>query len=435
MIRRFRIFFWFIKAYLVKYYKVIVFSLILGTSAFYFSSNFSHLIPQPQKDTRIGIIGRYTTDNLPLLILKKISRGLVKINADGSVSPDLAESWRVEEEGRVYIFRLKKNLDWQDGTAIKAQDIYCEIENVETKSTGDLSLEFKLKEPFSPFLTLLDQPLFKKSFLGVSGHRVSSIKTSGKFVLFLKLENENSIIYKFYPTERAAILGFKLGELDELMSISDPSDLQNWSNVEIVHKLQKDQFVAVFNTKDPLFSSKKVRQALTYAIKKPVDDSRVLGPINPNSWAYNSQVKDYEHNQLKSKELLNESNVENAEIELSTTFSQLNFAEKIKKSWEEIGIKTNIRVVSTVPENYQAFLASQEIPTDPDQYTLWHSTQRTNITGYNNPRVDKLLEDARKLMDKEERKAKYLDFQRFLVEDSPAAFLFHPTIYSIIRES
>ena len=78
-------------------------------------------------------------------------------------------------------------------------------------------------------------------------------------------------------------------------------------------------------------------------------------------------------------------------------------------------------------------MASQEIPADPDQYTLWHSTQSTNITGYNSPKIDKLLEDGRKISDKEERKAIYLDFQRFLVEDTPAAFLFHPTVYTIIR--
>jgi len=33
-----------------------------------------------------------------------------------------------------------------------------------------------------------------------------------------------------------------------------------------------------------------------------------------------------------------------------------------------------------------------------------------------------------------ERKKFYLDFQRFLIEDSPAAFLYHPVSYTIVRK-
>jgi peptide/nickel transport system substrate-binding protein len=80
-------------------------------------------------------------------------------------------------------------------------------------------------------------------------------------------------------------------------------------------------------------------------------------------------------------------------------------------------------------------LAIFDTPEDPDQYSIWHSTQKaTNITHYENPRIDKLLEDGRSQINTEERKKTYLDFQRFLVEDAPAAFLFYPDTYSISRK-
>ena len=94
-----------------------------------------------------------------------------------------------------------------------------------------------------------------------------------------------------------------------------------------------------------------------------------------------------------------------------------------------------MKVESGVPDQYQAILVTQEIPSDPDQYTLWHSTQtQTNLSHYANPKIDKLLEDGRKESDPEKRKKIYFDFQRYLVEDAPAVFLFHPTTYTIIRK-
>lgn len=435
MRRRLRLFLWFFKAFLRKYFKLILVGLILGTSVFFFYSYFAHLLPWPQKTIRIGLVGRYTPSDLPLSVLEKISRGLVKINLDGSAVPDLAEKWEVKEEGKVYTFHLKKGLTWQDGTPLKAGDIHYNLKDVELTAKNDSILEFRLRESFSPFPTILAQPVFKKGFLGVGEYKVSSIQSTGNFIRTIKLENKEVLVFKFYPTEKAVLLGFKLGEVDELRAIIDPSELTNWPGIRITPEIRYDQFVAVFyNTKDPQFSTKALRLALTYAIEKPLDKTRALCPLNPNSWAYNSEVKSYDYNLQKAKEFLEESKVKEVNLELTTTFSQLPVAEKIKESWEKLGVEATVKVVSVFPESFQAFLASQEIPDDPDQYTLWHSTQeRTNITGYDNPRVDKLLEDARKILDKKERQAQYLDFQRFLVEDAPAAFLFHPTVYTISR--
>lgn len=435
MRRRFRLFLWFFKAFLRKYFKVIIFGLILGTAVFFFYSYFAHLLPWPKKTIRVGLVGRYTPSDLPLSVLEKISRGLVKINLEGSPVPDLAEKWEVNDGGKVYTFHLKKGLTWQNGTPLKAGEIHYDLKDVGLTAKNDSVLEFRLKEPFSPFPTILAQPIFKKGFLGVGEYKVTSIQSTGNFIQSIKLENEDVLVFKFYPTEKAALLGFKLGEVDELRAIIDPSELTNWPGIRITREIGYDQFVAVFyNMTDPQLSTKPLRLALTYAIEKPLDKTRALCSLNPNSWAYNSEVKSYDYNLQKAKEFLEESKLKEVNLELTTTFSQLPVAEKIKDSWEELGVKTTVKVVSVFPETFQAFLASQEIPDDPDQYTLWHSTQkRTNITGYDNPRVDKLLEDARKTLNKKERLAYYLDFQRFLVEDAPAAFLFHPTVYTITR--
>ncbi len=86
-------------------------------------------------------------------------------------------------------------------------------------------------------------------------------------------------------------------------------------------------------------------------------------------------------------------------------------------------------------QDVQAVLLSREVPADPDQYTWWHSNQSANISNYQNPRVDKLLEDARKETDQQRRKVMYLEFQRYLVEDVPAMFLYYVTEHDVDRKN
>ena len=72
---------------------------------------------------------------------------------------------------------------------------------------------------------------------------------------------------------------------------------------------------------------------------------------------------------------------------------------------------------------------------DPDQYTLWHSGQMNNITNYKNLRIDKLLEDGRQTVDIQSRIKIYADFQKYLLDDAPATFLYFPDIYTVTRNS
>ena len=122
------------------------------------------------------------------------------------------------------------------------------------------------------------------------------------------------------------------------------------------------------------------------------------------------------------------------EVKIASYPSLLPVAEKIAQNLKEIGVNTSVQVSSITPHEYQLFLAIYDIPIDPDQYSVWHSTQiETNITKYKSPRIDNLLEDGRTELDFESRKKIYLDFQRFLLEDSPAIFLYYPEYYSVER--
>jgi peptide/nickel transport system substrate-binding protein len=63
-------------------------------------------------------------------------------------------------------------------------------------------------------------------------------------------------------------------------------------------------------------------------------------------------------------------------------------------------------------------------------YDIWHSSKtkpgELNFIHYNNPEVDRLLEEGRHTFDREKRKQAYFRFQEIIAEDQPYTFLFVP---------
>jgi peptide/nickel transport system substrate-binding protein len=235
--------------------------------------------------------------------------------------------------------------------------------------------------------------------------------------------------------------------------------LNTWPTVELQTHLQPHRYLAVFfNT--PLYD-KNVRQALSYGMQKPTDNTRAIGPISPTSWAYFEGSKNYQYDLdraierlMDRPETLPETGIE---IELTTTPSFENEANAIKDQWEFLGreaqefclgsdvadksvcdrvlITVSVRI-SPFPDvnNFQALLIGQESPADPDQYDLWHSSRPSNFTKFSNARIDNLLEKGRQTADRNERLAIYQEFQQFFLEDAPAVFIRYLDSYEVKRK-
>ena len=72
-------------------------------------------------------------ESIPVLL--NTMSGLTKIAPDGSVVPDLAEKWEVKNGGREYIFTLKDDLKWQDGTPLTSRDFQFALRRVVSPKT------------------------------------------------------------------------------------------------------------------------------------------------------------------------------------------------------------------------------------------------------------------------------------------------------------
>ena len=121
-----RLLFWLIKAYIKRWGKSIIVCFGIGLVVFFLLnmafSYFLTRLPFMQKET-IGMVGSYTVDSLPQEVLSKISKGLTKTEADGSVTPDIAEKWKIAPNGKAYAFYLRKDIRFSDGTQVTSSDI------------------------------------------------------------------------------------------------------------------------------------------------------------------------------------------------------------------------------------------------------------------------------------------------------------------------
>lgn len=429
-----------------KYTKALVLGFVSGIIL---SIGFLRLFPLIKQQwfipvDRIGMVGDFTPASLPLSIQQYISDGLTSVMPDGTVAPGLATSWTATDSGKTFIFTLRQDAVWHNGKKVKASDINYNIRNVIFSPIDQFTLRANLKAPYSAFPVVVAKPLFLNALVGLGVYRVSNIQLKGDSVVYLKLVSTQNTAqherqYRFYNTETEALLAYKLGEVNEIDDLSAPGDLTNWGKSTVAAETNYNRIISVyFNVTDPQLFDKAVRQALTYAIPYRSDVERAYSPISKTSWAYSDKIKKYSFDMAQAKKLFSVtregSASASARLTISTFAPYLPDAQSIAASWTTLGVPTNVRVENSVPANYQVLLSAQDVPPDPDQYPLWHSTQlTTNITNYANVKIDKLLEDGRQELDIDKRKAIYADFQRYLTEDVPAAFLYYAKSYTIVR--
>jgi len=405
---------------------------------------FIKIIPnfKMQKVYTEGIIGNYEENNLPIRVLSLLSEGLTKVDDNDLIQPALSKSWQIKDSGRTYLFSLDDNLFWQDKTKVKSNDIAIKIENVDISYPNEKTLQFKLKDQYSPFLSIVSKPIFKKdTLIGTGKYRVDQIEKAGQIVKTIKLTTDDNkypkIIFRFYPIFSQAVSAFKMGDIKAISNLTQTNSLSEWPNTEVVKKIDYSHMVVLFfNTKSPLFSNKEIRQAFAYALDKSAFKGELASsPISPNSWAYNSEVKTYNYNIDKAKSLLDKNQIKKEEkIILSVLPSYKDVGEKLISDWKKLGLNIELKIENSRPNDFQIFLAGQEIPADPDQYSLWHSTQIGNLTKFQNPKIDKLLEDGRRIEDQKVRKEKYFEFQKVIADELPAIFLYYPENYFVFSK-
>ncbi len=446
LFRRRRLIAWLIRAYIKRWGKS--FLLFFGIGLVFFFLIFlnrdfiASKIPFSQSRD-IGIVGSFRTDNLPSEVLDNISEGLTNVSEDGVVHPSAAKKWEIKDGGKTYIFHLNQNLHFSDGKQVDSYSIRYSFSDVKIERPDKWTLVFKLKESYSPFLlTVSNRKIFKDNLVGIGKGKITDIKVNGGYVQRIDVTlSSKHISYKFFDTQEALRTAFLLGEIDVITDINSidfrNNSFKKFNNATIEKKVNYSKLVTIFyDNQNKTLSDKKIRKALSYALPNDFrEGQRNFTPYSPKLWANtpidNPNQQDIEHSRLLLDQVASTSG--KLDFTIKTLPQYRDLAQHISESWKAVGVNTVIETVDSVPQSFQIFLGEFLVLRDPDQYSLWHSGQPSNISNYRNLRIDKLLEDGRKTISESERKAIYANFEKYLLDDSPASFLYFPYTYTVSR--
>lgn len=213
-----------------------------------------------------------------------------------------------------------------------------------------------------------------------------------------------------------------------------------------------------FNLKHKPFDDVRVRKAINYAIdKQEIIDGVYLGlginiasPYKPGTRWSNPNLKPYPYDPAKAKALLKEAGFVDSngdgiferdgkpfsfEIITNQNKEREKSAVLIQRRLKEVGIDVKIRAIEWASfisrfiktGDFDVVVLGWGLGLDPDQYNIWHSSQQApgqfNFIGYNNPSIDKLLEQGRLELNPDKRMKIYHEFARVLLEDSPIVYL------------
>jgi len=111
-------------------------------------------------------------------------------------------------------------------------------------------------------------------------------------------------------------------------------------------------------------------------------------------------------------------------------------AEKIKENFEKLGVEIELKFVDPeilereiIPKkDYDLLLFGEMYGKILDPFPFWHSSQidggLLNLSNFKNEKIDKILLEARETLDENKRKEILKDFEKIILEEKPAVFLF-----------
>jgi peptide/nickel transport system substrate-binding protein len=262
-------------------------------------------------------------------------------------------------------------------------------------------------------------------------------------------------IIKIVPEGSTRLQQVETGELDVAWALN-PEDVERARenpDLVVVEDAGLNTNAVHFDVMQEPFTSKEVRQALNYAVNKEELSEGLYngnmvtagGVLPPVDWAYNPDLRSYQYDPERARELLTEAGYDEGNP-LTFTFMAYTIprgynpvgdrlATAIQEYWSDIGVQADIQTAEWTQyrddrraHKYQCSLAGwQGDNGDPDNflYTFFSSASigAENFSRYENPEVDDLLNQAKEVSDQEERKALYQEAEQLIVDDAPWVFL------------
>lgn len=489
---------------------VIVSAIILIIASFSalikLNKQFSVEIPKEGGQIHEGMIGVPRFVN-PVLAISDTDRdlstllysGLLRMNAQGELIPDLAESYSISEDELTYYFKLREDAEFHDGTPVTTDDIIYTIsktqepsikspkrpnwDGVQIEKINEREIEFTLSAPYAPFIyntTLGILPKHKWQNITNEEFAFTSLNTnavgSGPYKIEKIIRDENEIItsyelksfskytikkpyinkffINFYKNEDELLTAFNKKQVQAIHSISPKNISKLKVKEEQIVTLPYSRIFALFfnQNKSSLLTDKTIRQALNISIdRNTLIDSVLEGYATPlysplDLFSKNNQEQTYSVEE--AKKIIGSKDLSAASLKISTNNipELIAVGEKLVETFNQVGLKSELEIKDlneltsqTIrPREYEAILFGNVINRDIDYYAFWHSSQRNdpglNLSAYASIDGDKALEQARNTSDTNEKISLLQKFEKEVINDTPAVFLYSPDFIYIVPQ-
>ena len=283
------------------------------------------------------------TDTTSASIIVEIFSGLVTLNKDLDIIPDLAESWEVSDDGTVYTFNLREDIKFSNGENVTAQDFKWSIERSANPDTGsynadvylgdiigvkevidsnggiqevegvkaidDKTLEITIDSPKTYFLAKLTYPtafvLSQKYLESMGDDWIDSPVGTGPFVLqeyqigqILKLKRNDlywgekskvdgvimnlagGVSMAMYENDEIDITGVGLADLER---VKDPNDPLSKDLVDVPPQFTLSYIG--FNVNMAPFDDENFRKALSHAVDKELIADKIYSGLTKPAYA------------------------------------------------------------------------------------------------------------------------------------------------------
>lgn len=409
---------------------------------------------------------------------------LVTADENLDIVPELAESWETPDD-RTYVFKLRQGVKFHDGTDFNAEAVKWnfdwilnpdnasprlpEISEIEGVTViDDYTVEVKLTQPFAPFLAIIsDRAGYMVSPAAREQHGEDFTRNpvgTGPFkfvehvrddhITFERFEDYweeglpllDRIVYRPIPDSTAAMTNLKTGTVDFLYRV-DPKDVQDVEATPGISYLEGPSvgYQGLWiNTANGPLANKSLREAVALAVNRETllniayrgVGQIANGPVPPTSWAYDPEVPAPQYDPELARQKLAEGGQPNgfqmvlkvANNPLGQLVSQL-----VQAQLAEVGIQVQVQtlefgaLLQAGEENdFDALSLGWSGRIDPDGNIepIFHTQGAFNYGGYENPEVDRLIEEARRAMDRAERTRIYQQLTRIINEDAAYVFTY-----------
>ena len=361
-----------------------------------------------------------TTNQADREIDQLLYSGLVKFDDRGVPQYDLTESMGISQDGSTYTFLLRQ-AQWHDGAPVTADDVVFTIDLIRSDASAypddikkfwqsteifvldQRTIQFKLPEPFAPFMDYLTFGLLPRHLLDGKGYEqivddpfnlqpigtgpfvFDKFLTRGEEIIGVQLKANTSfygakpfleeIIFMYYSDTEQALKAFRDGTVQGISYIPTQqlSTALLEPNLSIYTSRLPQVSMVLFNLADPkleFLQEKPIRRALYMGINRDMIVNNLLqgqaikanGPILPGTWAYYPGTPSMSYDPAQAQLMLKEAGFvipsEGGSVRMkegvALSFTLLHpddethqrIAELIQKNWQTLGVEVTLEAVS-----------------------------------------------------------------------------------------